>query len=59
MIAFYDSTGELILVKVYEDYSITHKSDGCDQMQFNAVLCRYKAGAVPFNSRGILGSYRR
>ncbi len=34
MIAFYDSTGELILVKVYEDYSITHKSDGCDQMQF-------------------------
>ena len=34
MIAFYDSTGELIPVKVYEDYSITHKSDGCDQMQF-------------------------
>jgi phage minor structural protein len=34
LIAFYDITGELIPVKVYEDYSITHKSDGCDQMQF-------------------------
>lgn len=34
MISFYDTVGELIPVKVYEDYSITHKSDGCDQMQF-------------------------
>lgn len=34
MIAFYDKTGELLPVQVYEDYSITHKSDGCDQMQF-------------------------
>lgn len=34
MIAFYNNTGELLPVQVYEDYSITHKSDGCDQMQF-------------------------
>lgn len=34
MIVLYDATGEARPLSAYENFSITHKLDGCDEMTF-------------------------
>lgn len=35
MIVFYDATGTPVPLDDYEDFSVTHKLDGCDEMTFS------------------------
>lgn len=35
MIVFYDAAGSPVPLEDYEDYSVTHKLDGCDEMTFS------------------------